>query len=824
MSNNSHALTTRLCAAFALALGAMVLAGWALGIPSIVQIRPDWTPMVVNTAVGFVLSGLALLLATWKIRWCSRIAALLGVLIALLALEEWWVLFFDISPALSLPDLHRPLQPGYPHPGRMAPNTALCFLLFGAGLATLVRSHGMSIAVWIRSMAIAVLAIGLLGVVGYSLQLEYLYAWTGVTRMAVQTGIGMVVLGTGLWNLSRTRTGALQILEGKEVTAVYQAATLLLVLVAASAGIGGFAFLQSQVEKLSRDNLQNMARADIVLFDQLIQHRSVRAAIASADAELAAQLHALAHSPQDPAALAALGHWAVGLHAHGFSFVGAETAEHRWQFDGHSVQPTMTIALRGRYPDWLLWQDGFVLRRALPVRDASGVIGTLTTEQPLEALTAMTSAIKGLGATGETIVCGADATILHCFPARSRSSPFNTPRVIGGQPLPMDFAMRGKTGVIVALDYRQQRVLAAYGPIADTGLGLVVKREIADIYAPIRGQFQRIMLFLGALLLLGRWILRARLRPLLQAMEASRTQARMSSQRFEAAVESNLDSFFILEPVRDAAGDLQDLRYVVLNARAERTLGQAREDVIDRGMCELFPERRTDGTLDAFARAIKTGEPLVEERSAIAGSGELRWYHLQAVKLGDGLGVTVRDITRAKQATDQVRHEATHDPLTGLLNRAGFEQALGAALASARKNRHVVAVALLDLDGFKPINDSHGHAAGDKVLQHVASRLRDAIRPSDTVARLGGDEFVLVLPNISYPDGVAVVARKLIAQIALPLQVDEHAVAVTASVGISAFPHDGQDPANLLKCADLAMYRAKRAGRNGFAVYAATPD
>ena len=682
--SNSHALATRLCAAFALALGAMVLTGWVLTIPPIVRIRPDWTPMVVNTAIGFVLSGIALLLAMRHVGWRSRIAALLGLLIALLALEEWCVLIFDISPALSLPDLHRPLQPGYPHPGRMAPNTALCFLLFGAGLAALMRSNSASVAHRVRRMAIAVFAIGLLGVVGYSLQLEYLYAWTGVTRMAVHTGVGMAVLGIALWNLSRTRTDAHQILEGKEVTAVYQAATLLLLLVAASAGIAGFAFLQGQVEQLSHDDLQHMDRGNIVLFDQVIQHRSVRAALASAEVDLAAQLHALALAPQDPTTLAALSHWAVGLRAQGFSFVGAEASDHRWQFDGHPVQPEMTVALRGRYPGWLLWENGFVLRRALPVHDAAGVVGTLITEQPLEALNAMSSATNGLGATGETAVCGADASMLHCFPARSRPNPFSTPRVFAGQPLPMDFAMRGKTGVVTALDYRQQRVLAAYGPIADTGLGLVVKRDIADIYAPIRQQFQRIMLFLGALLLLGRWILRNRLRPLLRALEESRTQARISGQRFEAAIESNLDSFFILEPMRDAAGEIQDVRYVLLNARAERTLGRPRADVIGRGMCELFPERRTDGMLDKYVHAIKTGEPVIEERSAIASTGQLRWYHLQAVKLGDGLGVTVRDITRAKQASDRARHQAVHDPLTGLENRAGFELALGAAIALRR--------------------------------------------------------------------------------------------------------------------------------------------
>jgi GGDEF domain-containing protein len=116
---------------------------------------------------------------------------------------------------------------------------------------------------------------------------------------------------------------------------------------------------------------------------------------------------------------------------------------------------------------------------------------------------------------------------------------------------------------------------------------------------------------------------------------------------------------------------------------------------------------------------------MLPERSAIADAGQLRWYHLQAVKLGDGLGITVRDTTRAKEATDRVHHQAIRDPLTGLGNRAGFELALSAAIAEARESNHVVAVALLDLDDFKPINDNFCHAAGDHVLQQVAALLRD---------------------------------------------------------------------------------------------------
>ncbi len=167
--SSRHALTVRLCAAFSLGLGCMTLIGWALGIPQLVQVRPDWTPMVVNTAIGFVLAGVGLLAATMHSRASAQVAMLVGVLLALLALQEWWVLFFDLSPAFSLPDLHRPLQLDSPHPGRMAPNTALCFLLFGSGLAALAGLAASAVGAWVQRAGIAVLGVGALGVVGYSL-------------------------------------------------------------------------------------------------------------------------------------------------------------------------------------------------------------------------------------------------------------------------------------------------------------------------------------------------------------------------------------------------------------------------------------------------------------------------------------------------------------------------------------------------------------------------------------------------------------------------------------------------------------------------------
>lgn len=812
-------MISRLCAACVAALGATVLAGWALGIPQIVRIQPQWTPMVVNTAMGFVLSGIALFSASLCRLWATRVATLLGILVMLLALQEWTVLAFNISPAFSLPELHRSLQPGYQYPGRMAPNTALCFFIFGLALTALTRSQSESTNKWVQRAALGVVVIGLLGVIGYALRLEFLYDWIGVTRMAVHTGVGMVVLGLGLWNLVWTCTTEPQITDGTEVSILYRTASLLVLLVAASGCIGGFAFLQVQVEQQEREHLAQMAIDGRDFFDQILEHGSLRAEVASDD--FAPLLRQLALKP-NAVSLSTARNSAGRLRTKGFSFVAATINGQFLHLDGVPAKPALSVALRGAHPGWLLWQNGYVLRRILTVRDASGIVGSLITEQPLLALDMLNKTSNSIGASGEMAVCGANANTLHCFPLRSRPQPFNIPRQVAGQPLPMDYAVRGKVGALIAFDYRQHRVLAAHGPVGDTGLGIVVKRDIAEIYKPIRKQFQSIVLFLAVLFVFGLWLLRQQVRPLLRTLEETRAHARADSARIQAAIESNLDAFFILECVRDSKGEIQDFRYALLNKRGEYVIGRQRADVIGHGLCELMPQLRDDGMLANCVHVAETGEPIVEERSAIVRQG--RWYQMQIVKLGDGVGLTMRDITIERHLAEKIRHLAMHDPLTGLTNRTGFELALEEAIADTRQRGHVVALAMLDLDGFKQINDTLGHAAGDQVLQEVTNRLRACTRPTDTVARLGGDEFVLVLPYINYPDGAHVVASKLVAEIARPMQIAGQEMVVSISVGISACPQHGIDPLLLLEHADSAMYRAKQAGRNGYALYDSSTD
>jgi len=177
------------------------------------------------------------------------------------------------------------------------------------------------------------------------------------------------------------------------------------------------------------------------------------------------------------------------------------------------------------------------------------------------------------------------------------------------------------------------------------------------------------------------------------------------------------------------------------------------------------------------------------------------------------------DISSLKHAQDRLDYQAHHDPLTGLPNRMLFESRLEQALNDVRTDHQRGAVLFLDLDRFKHINDSLGHPVGDQLLKCIAQRLREQLRDIDTVARLGGDEFIVLLPGLHQPRDAERVATKLLACFSAPFQADGHEFFISASIGISLFPEDGNDVATLVKNADAAMYSSKAKGRNRVEFY-----
>ena len=179
-----------------------------------------------------------------------------------------------------------------------------------------------------------------------------------------------------------------------------------------------------------------------------------------------------------------------------------------------------------------------------------------------------------------------------------------------------------------------------------------------------------------------------------------------------------------------------------------------------------------------------------------------------------GAVIVFHDVSMARAMVLEMSHLAQHDVLTDLPNRLMLNDRLTQAISLARRNHHQLAVLFLDLDGFKNINDSLGHFVGDKLLQSVATRLSASVRKSDTVSRQGGDEFVILLPEVAHAEDAATSAAKIISELKKVHSVGEHCLCVTASIGISTYPGNGEDAETLIKNADTAMYHSKQTGRD----------
>jgi len=218
--------------------------------------------------------------------------------------------------------------------------------------------------------------------------------------------------------------------------------------------------------------------------------------------------------------------------------------------------------------------------------------------------------------------------------------------------------------------------------------------------------------------------------------------------------------------------------------------------------------------------AAREGKDFDTEYRIALPSGATRWVHAIAHPALDDKGQTtllrgtVMDVTDRKATEEQIRQLAHYDALTGLPNRNLLMQLLRHALAKTKRRGTPLAILVIDLDGFKKVNDSLGHVAGDSLLAVFAQRLSSCLRKSDIAARLGGDEFVVVIDDFDSPSSVGAIAERVLTAASTPFQIDKRECTVSASVGVATYPQAGEDIDALIKNADDAMYAAKHAGKN----------
>ena len=309
------------------------------------------------------------------------------------------------------------------------------------------------------------------------------------------------------------------------------------------------------------------------------------------------------------------------------------------------------------------------------------------------------------------------------------------------------------------------------------------------------------------------------------------SSVRQPFERLQRAQEELASSRQVLQSILDNAPVRifwrdRDLRYLGANTLYLQDAGvDDITQIIGKRGSELFP-----GHTDRYAaddlEIMRSGSPKLNyEEPILRANGEPGWLLTSKVPLrnqaGDIIGIlgTYNDITERKRAEEIIQYQASYDALTLLPNRRLFQDRLQQEIMRCRRNALKLALILLDLDNFKEINDTLGHALGDDLLQQVARRLQGCMRADDMVARLGGDEFCIVVAGLSALDGAERVSQEIMRRLAVPFQLQENVVHLTVSIGLTLYPDDSDNIDNLLRNADQAMYDAKRQGRNRYSYF-----
>ncbi|MBK8524392.1 MAG: EAL domain-containing protein [Betaproteobacteria bacterium] len=309
------------------------------------------------------------------------------------------------------------------------------------------------------------------------------------------------------------------------------------------------------------------------------------------------------------------------------------------------------------------------------------------------------------------------------------------------------------------------------------------------------------------------------------SLATTRARAETMARRMTRSLregETKLRALFEQAPIGvwllDRDGKLLDC-----NEKFAEYAGTPRNQIVGRS---ILAEADDTSLNEAIRRAIAGETVQLESPYRFANSSHVPTFswHFQPVELDGDLAFVlcfVEDISARKVAEAHIEDLAHHDTLTGLANRALLKDRLQQAISAATRRKTQIAILFIDLDFFKLVNDTVGHSAGDTLLIEMAGRLRHCVRESDTLARIGGDEFVILLTNIRDMQDCIRVAEKSIAAISQPLQIDSHTFNITGSIGIAIWPDDGKDSETLTRNADVAMYHAKKSGRNNYQFFTA---
>jgi diguanylate cyclase (GGDEF)-like protein/PAS domain S-box-containing protein len=614
---------------------------------------------LVSAVLLFVGGAAAWVMAGWpqgrapseaSRRVVRTLALLLAVVPVLMLIEaaSGVSLGVDLTRGPALP------SPLNPHPGRISPNACVALLLLFASLGLLAGAPGRAAQRLSGAFIATAVLIASLGVLGYLLRLEQLYHWGSFNRLTLPTAITLLLLAMALWALRQRWSGAQQQIDQHEQR-ITRRSLAVLAIVAIAAGAGGFAALESEFERTRKEDVHASAIITGEAISSAVDTGVWLAGTITTRPVIVEQLARIAAGTEDAGGgrerLRGITRslLTAGITAARFVDPAGRTLAEAGDF---TVAPeTHALALAPTYAPTsrLVWSGGFVLVTDRPVLDKGEPVGRFMSEQRLTLMDRLVARLRDADASADVLICNRVADHASCVPSKLYSQPFNIPMfdAQGRANLPINRALLGESGVTLTPDLRGVYVVAAYVPLARTGLAMVVKADVAAIFITIRQRLGWLTLLLGTLVLTGTWALRRHVRPLVKQL--AREQA-----RYRAILDNSNDAFVGLNSV----GEVTDW-----NLQAERMFGHTAAEALGQRLSELVipPEQRAAHEA-GMARFRRTGQGRVVNQRievvALHRDGRRIDVELYVAAMAEGdefvAHAFVRDISRRKAADRQL--------------------------------------------------------------------------------------------------------------------------------------------------------------------------
>ena len=808
------ALVRRALGIIVIVFASAVMAAWLVRSEVLSAAVSVVGTMVFNTALCLALLSGGILMMDCARAWSRWTIFVLGAVVVVLAGLTLAEHLTRLNLGVDLPDMHRWLQGRAVAPGRMATGTSLALFLLGIALCLWPLAARWRMGLIIQVLAICAMVIAVFGIIIREMQLQYLYSPYVLSGMALHTAFGIIAVGAGFWLAWHPAPWNRLLPLRSDEQRIKSSATAILLGIAISAGFFGLYASHQAMRKTLIDSHMEILRSRAHTVEIVIEHRMTRAATITANYDLQQRLSQASSNPDDALVKQQLAAIAASWQPFGFSgAVFYDTTGREVARAGAFVEQTAHfLPLGENQRSRLSWNNGFHMRSAIDIFHDSVLAGRVVVEQFLPHLTQALLDMQNFGASGDLELCGWAQGRASCFPTRLNSKPYVYPPATTYQPYPVYRALGGETGNEFGLDYSGAQVFAVYAPISDYGLGMVIKVGVSELIAPLRRQLESVLPVVLLLVVMGIVLLHYVVHPLAVRMARSEQQLKLALDNSSLALwdwDISSNTVYLSEQWQEIMGG---------KPAVTTTTFKALQKLVHPDDAAALAKTLRD--------TLKDGAAYDVEHRVRTHAGEWKWIHsVGNVVERDARGQVLRmsgtnaDIAARKRAEEKLAHLAHHDGLTGLPNRSLFHERLARAMARARRDKTLTAILYLDIDKFKIINDTMGHATGDALLKEFAQRLATCVRSVDTVARVGGDEFALVLEQLDERDSGCRVAEKIVAAMRPEFTLETRTLAITTSVGV-AFHQGGEEISadNLLKKADQALYAAKGAGRNNYQV------